>query len=122
MHYSTIVKTATLLVFGLLLISATSALADANTEQLVIKVSYADLNLNSDEGLRRLNSRLKRAARDACNYRSLREAGTLRVAQQSAECVTAALRGAYEQLDSDLLARIDDPDVARIMRSGDSDS
>lgn len=49
----------------------------------VVKVSYADLNLDSDIGLARLDSRLRAAARSVCDVRpeqetTLREMATSR--------------------------------------------
>ena len=122
MKNSTIVRSTALLLLGVLMVSAASALAEPPTDQVVLKVSVADLNLQSDKGLRQLNNRIKRAARNACNYKSLREAGTLRVAQLSKQCVDDALRGAYSQLDSELLARIQDKDIERLLGTRNSDS
>lgn len=50
-------------------------------ETEVVKVSYADLNLDSDVGLARLDSRLRAAARSVCDVRpefenSVREMAT----------------------------------------------
>ena len=122
MKNSTVVRSTALLLLGVLMVSATSVLAEPSTEKVVLKVSVADLNLQSDEGLQRLNNRIKRAARNACNHKSLREAGTLRVAQLSKQCVDDALRGAYSQLDSELLARLQDKDIERLLGTGNSDS
>ena len=125
MNKTTIVKSTALLVFGVLMVSANSAFAGDAVERVVLNVSVADLNLQTDEDLQRLNYRIKRAARNVCSYRSLREAGSLRASTRSKTCVDNALRSTYEQLDRRLLTRLvqlQDRGIERLMRAGNGDT
>lgn len=61
-------------------------------------VSYRDLNLESAQGMQTLEYRLRRAAREVCNYTTLRKTGSLRYYIKTRECYEEALADAYGQI------------------------
>ena len=60
-----------------------------------IKVSYADLNLNTTEGQQTLARRVKAAARKVCSYKS--GATNVRLRRQSRDCYAKAHAAARKQ-------------------------
>ena len=71
-----------------------------------IKVSYADLNIQSEAGARVLYARLKRASEKACNVESLSELGSVDRARNARVCYDEVLSNAVENIDSDALTRM----------------
>ena len=68
---------ALLVAVGITLPAVASAGGPSEDEENAVKVSYADLNIDSEAGARVLYSRLKRASEKACNVESLTEHGSL---------------------------------------------
>lgn len=83
-----------------------SAAAPSHLEDVSIKVSYHDLNLDNEVGVQTLYSRLKRASRKACNVRSRTVVGSLRELAEIRLCYSNTLEAAVEKLDNDTLTRI----------------
>jgi UrcA family protein len=86
---------------------AIAAAADKSDLQGVsVKVSYADLNLEKQEGAKALYRRLQLASRRACDYQSLRIAGSLQRATATKKCYHQSLANAVGDLDNDLVTQI----------------
>jgi UrcA family protein len=64
-----------------------------------VKVSYADLNLEKYEGAKALYRRLQQASKQACELRSFREEGSLRVNSERLECYRNTLSEAVAEVD-----------------------
>ncbi len=72
-------------------------------------VSYTDLNLENEEGVRVLYQRLKRASKEVCGAKSLNIAGSLPVSLQrgtSKRCYRETLFNAVDKIDNEDLTRI----------------
>jgi UrcA family protein len=75
-------------------------------EDVSVKVSFADLNIQSDAGAKVLYSRLKRASEDACDLDSYARSSGLSEYQKARECYEQALEDAVASIDSDALQQI----------------
>ena len=95
-----------LIAVGIALPVAASAGKPGHAEDTSIKVSYEDLNINSEAGARVLYSRLKRASEKACNVEPLSEHGSIERVRAAKLCYHEVLSGAVENIDSDALRRI----------------
>ena len=71
-----------------------------------IKVSYADLNLEEEDGALSLYRRLIQASKQACDYRGLNIAGSVNRMAETRQCYLAALSGAVEQIDNEMLTKL----------------
>ena len=75
-------------------------------------VSYADLNLESEESVRVLYRRLKRASKELCSATPPRVAGSVSVyyrpynGQETRRCYREALSNAVDKIDNKDLTRI----------------
>ncbi|MDE1468106.1 UrcA family protein [Aurantiacibacter sp. D1-12] len=65
------------------------AIAEAQDQGRTTSVSYADLDLSTDEGVETLNFRIERAARQICGFNE-HETGTRIRSQETRQCVTEA--------------------------------
>ena len=74
-----------------------------------LRVSYSDLNLNSDEGISVLYGRLQNASRQACDTGSYIEKGSL--------SAVAASKACYDDLLSKLVAKVDSEKLTAIHES-----
>ena len=95
-----------LLALGFTLPTIAFAGAPSQIEDTAIKVSYEDLNIQSEAGAKALYSRLKRASAKACNVESLSEHGSIDRARDAKICYQETLSDAVENIDSDALAEI----------------
>ena len=71
-----------------------------------VQVSFADLNINSDEGAQALYRRLQNASEKACsssNSGAIKPVAALRDAKL---CYASALSSAVAKIDNDALSRI----------------
>ncbi len=75
-------------------------------------VSYTDLNLENEEGVRVLYQRLKRASKEVCGAKSLNIAGSLPVSLQRG--TTRETRQCYRETLSNAVDKIDNEDLTRI--------
>jgi UrcA family protein len=75
-------------------------------DSVSISVSYADLNLQNEEGAVALYRRLKQASKRACDFRGLNIAGSVSQMLKSRQCYISALTGAVEQMDNDLVTSL----------------
>ncbi len=83
-------------------------LADAPSysEGAKATVSYADLNLESEESVRVLYRRLQRASKEVCGVTSLQIAGSLNFLSKTKQCYRKSLSNAVDKFDNDDLTRI----------------
>ena len=95
-----------LLALGITLPAIAFAGAPSQIEDTSIRVSYEDLNIQSEAGARVLYSRLKRASARACDVESLTEHGSIDRARDAKTCYHEALSNAVENIDSDALTEI----------------
>jgi UrcA family protein len=84
--------------------SATPYINDEN--RAAVKVSYADLDLSSESGLRALYGRLKAASYSICGSQSLIAAGSLRQLIENKRCYKNALSNAVAKFDNAGLSEI----------------
>ncbi len=97
---------ALLVAVGITLPVAASAGDPSKDEESSVKVSYADLNIDSEAGARVLYSRLKRASEKACHVESLTEHGSVDRARNARVCYEEVLSDAVANIDSAALSRI----------------
>ena len=71
-----------------------------------VKVSYADLNVETEKDARLLYRRLKQASEQVCDYRRLSDAGSAKRMAEINQCYRAALSGAVRQVDNKLVTNI----------------
>ena len=69
-------------------------------------VSYADLNLESEEGVQVLHRRLQDASRNVCSAKSLKIARSIFVQYQTSACYRKTLSNAVEKFDNEDLTRL----------------
>ena len=69
-------------------------------------VSYADLNLESEEGVRVLYRRLQQASREVCSPKSLKITLSPFVNHQVSGCYRHTLSNAVDKVDNEGLTRI----------------
>ena len=76
-------------------------------EPKMATVSYADLNLENEEGVQVLYQRLQRASKKVCGIRPKKIYGSnVYKVRESLRCYRAALAGAVEKFDNDDLTRM----------------
>lgn len=83
-----------------------SADAISELQGVSVKVSYADLNLEKQEGAKTLYRRLRLAAKQACDVGSLRHEGSVKRLGEARQCYSNALSKAVEELDNQFLTQI----------------
>ena len=83
-----------------------SAAAAVEIDDALVRVSYADLNIQSEAGARVLYSRLKHASEMVCDVGSFSEHGSVERARTAKECYQAALSKFVDNIDSDELKKI----------------
>ena len=97
---------ATIVAVGLgvpaMVLAGTSSYLDTNS----ITVSYADLNLENEEGVQVLYRRLQQASKEVCGDTSLTLLGSTVRLQQVNQCYGQTLAEAVETIDNEHLTRI----------------
>ncbi len=71
-----------------------------------VTVSYADLNLENEEGVRVLYRRLQRASKDVCGVTYWLIAGGVARITESRQCYRETLSKAVDKIDNEDLTRI----------------
>lgn len=71
-----------------------------------VSVNYQDLDIRSRDGAVELYSRLKRASRKACDYRSSQRVMSVREIAEARECYNNSLDAAVTSIASDALTRV----------------
>jgi len=87
-------------------ISASASAADNELKGKSVKVSYADLNLQKEEGVAVLYRRLQQASKQACGVESIKAAGTYSQFSAAQRCYRDALTATIEEMDNVRLTRI----------------
>ncbi len=84
------------------------ASADAGSELkgTAVKVSYADLNLEKQQGAKALYQRLQQASRRACGFRSLDGKASVRTLRDAQQCYREALSEAVAEIGNELLTEV----------------
>jgi UrcA family protein len=80
------------------------AVASVGSES--IKVSYADLNLEEEDGALSLYRRLKQASKQACDYRGPNVAGSVNRMMETRQCYLSALSAAVERVDNEMVTKL----------------
>ncbi len=71
-----------------------------------VTVSYGDLNLENEEGVRVLYRRLQRTSKDVCGVTSLKIAGSVHWFTESLQCYRETLSNTVEKIDNERLSEI----------------
>ncbi|MBT8078977.1 MAG: UrcA family protein [Gammaproteobacteria bacterium] len=92
---------------GLLAVPA-AAVADnaVKTQDSAIKVSYADLNIRSKQGISALYKRLQNASEELCGPLSYSKAGNLNLLTQNRQCYQETLSSAVDKVGSEALSEL----------------
>jgi UrcA family protein len=91
-------------------VSAGKAQASEPFQPLAVKVSYGDLNLDTESGAKVLYARLRYAANDVCSPYESQELPRQRVWKN---CVNAALASAVVQINKPMVTAMHSPSVNR---------
>ena len=83
-----------------------SADAGSGLKGVSVKVSYADLKLETKEGAKALYWRLKHASKQVCDVRGLIVEGSLRRVRETRQCYRETLSAAVEKVDNELVTQI----------------
>ena len=76
-------------------------------EDVAIRVSYADLNIENEKGAQSLYGRLKHASKKACDYHGgLFNAGSLNRLTETRRCYQEALSAAVERIDNEMVTNL----------------
>ncbi len=83
-----------------------NVVADDGEEIVSVEINYADLNLDTHKGVKRLHARLRRAARHACDVRPVRETGSIAVSRAARACYERSLAAAIEEINNERLTAL----------------
>jgi len=97
---------ATIIVIALSAPAIAFADAKRNLKVESVKVSFADLNLEKQEGAKALYRRLQHASKQVCGVRGLRQPGNLKSIGKTRQCYREVLTGAVEKIDRNLVTQI----------------
>ncbi|MCI0516956.1 MAG: UrcA family protein, partial [Woeseiaceae bacterium] len=84
-------------------IAATPRLA---VEEVQMRVSFADLDLDRQAGVERLYQRIRAAAAGACGSLTLREVGSLKALRANQDCYRDLIEGAVLKVDNAALTKL----------------
>ena len=98
-----IANTVLVLVGAAMLLAAQGSLAGSPLEPKTVRVSYADLNVNSSAGAAVLYRRIRRAADAVCDAGYSRDLLRMQITQQ---CVRSAIDHAIGQVNLPALAAV----------------
>jgi UrcA family protein len=99
-------RTTVLLMTALVLPLAGYAAAPHQLDDVSVKVSYADLNIDNEAGAKVLYWRLQSAAEQVCESGSHLKLGSLAASARAKECYLETLDKAVAEIDHDNLTRI----------------
>jgi len=97
---------ATFVVIGLSGPAVALASTSSHLETHKATVSYVDLNLENEEGVRVLYRRLQRASKEVCGVASLKSLEYLHLRSKTKQCYREALSNAVDKIDNEDLTRI----------------
>lgn len=95
--------TAMAIALGTGLVASAVAAPPHLYEELTIKVSYEDLNIDNDKGVRVLYRRLKDASAEVCGYARYKSQRPVLRDIESKLCYQKTLTKAVQQIDHDKL-------------------
>lgn len=99
--------TVTLLAAAAITIPAIGfAAAPTEIDDVSVKVSYADLDIDSKAGAKVLYVRLKKASEEVCGIQSHVIHGSLAETLKARSCFRETLEASVEKIDSDVLSEI----------------
>ena len=99
-------RLSTLLLLGIALPAAAMAATPSQIDDAAVKVSYADLNIQSEAGARVLYTRLKKASEEVCGIQTHVIDGSLAATLRARACFRETLEASVENIDSDALTKI----------------
>lgn len=99
------VITSVAVLFLSLPIAATANAAD-ELKGRSVKVKFADLNLQKEEGAAALYRRLRQASKRVCGVESIKNSGGVRVVAEQKRCYRETLDAAVAQIDNAELKKI----------------
>ncbi len=102
---SNVFVAATAAVVALFAMSNVASAGDSSDVQKV-DVRYADLNLDTHEGVSKLHARLSAAAKQACDARSYVATRSLRQAAAARACYKESLAAAIEKVNNERLTAL----------------
>ena len=91
---------------GLLASPVVASATDVAFGDTSIKVSYADLNINSKQGVSALYKRLQSASEEVCGPLTYSEAGNLNLLSLNKACYRATLSSAVAKVGSEALSEL----------------
>ncbi len=97
---------ATIIVVALGAPAIASADAKSDLQGVSVKVSYADLNLEKQEGAKALYRRLQQASKRVCDVRGLLVERSVRNMRDARQCYRQALSEAVAEIDNELMTQI----------------
>ena len=97
---------ASLLVVGMAVPAMSLAGAPSHIDKETVKVSYADLNIQSEAGAKVLYTRLRKASEEVCGIQTHVINGSLAATLRARTCFRETLEASVEKIDSDALAEI----------------
>lgn len=97
-----VVAAIAVVVFGMPAIAS----ADLELKGKSEKVSYADLNVDKEEGAAQLYRRIQQASKRVCGVESLKNTGSVREVSQSRRCYRETLDATVAKIDSPALTEI----------------
>jgi len=95
-----------LLLLGIAMPTIGMAAAPTKIDDASIRVSYADLNIQSEAGAKVLYTRLKRATEEVCGIQAHVINGSLAATLRARTCFRETLEASVKKIDSDALAEI----------------
>ena len=99
-------KTTVILMAALALPLTAFGAAPSHFEDVSVKVSYADLNIDNEAGAEKLYLRLRNAAEQVCGFGSDMKLGSRTASAQAKACYRQALDKAVAEIDHEQLSRI----------------
>jgi len=102
--FKSLVATFVIIVLGgpAVVLASTSSHLETNKAT----VSYADLNLKNEEGVRVLYRRLQRTSKEVCGVTSLHIRGSLHFLSKAQQCYRETLSNVVDKIDNEDLTRI----------------
>jgi UrcA family protein len=98
---------ATIIVVALGAPAIASADAKSELQGVSVKVSYADLNLEKQEGAKALYRRVQQASKQVCAWgRNLTIEASVRNMRDARQCYRQALSEAVAEIDNELVTQI----------------
>ena len=98
--------TAMAIALGTGLVASAVAAPSDLYEELSVKVSYEDLNINNDKGAAILYRRLKNASAEVCGYARYKAQRPRLANIESKLCYQKTLTKAVEQIDNEKLSKL----------------